>query len=403
MTTLSNRLKLVIDIRFCKGDSNFMKFNRRILILLSITVLIVLLNACNPSTSNNQTEPSKSIGENSKVQDNNIHAGLVKQWEYSGIRYQYKPILGENSIITYAENSLLKIDKETGEKNSEVFLNANYTGNFCIDDNIMASCNSDGILEAIDVNNGAILWDYGIPSQMYCKPVAKDDILYSVSTNGILFALDIKTGQELWEFNPDNGSFFNQYNSPVIIGDTLYFLPGQNSNLYAVDLATRKEKWHLGNLDLNEVFLSNVNSTIYAVSDDGITCAIGAEKGQLLWKKSLSGNGKNGNFFFAAIDKECLTIFSLDKHIYRIDLVNGDLALDYTYEGSGAIDDVTEIGNALFFTTDNDIVSIDKKGDNSKHYNLSIPIGGKIASDGNELYFTSTDGKLLKYKLTESR
>lgn len=388
-----------------------MKIHKYI-IIFAITFFVMALNGCNKSRSDNHvikgtqsvetpnTSNISSTPQNGNNKQESIkEVSLAKEWKYSGIKYQCKPVITEKSIIAVAENMLLKIDKETGNKDIEIFLNANYTGNFYFDNNIIASCNTQGILEVIDINSGNILWGYGIPTQIYCKPAVKDEILYAVSTNGILYAIDIKTGNELWELNPDNGTFFNQYNEPIIIGETLYFITGQNGRLYAVDLKTKQEKWHIKDLGLNEVYLKNVLNRIYAVSKDGIVCAIDAEEGMLIWKKDFGGNGKNSNFIFSAIDNECLTIFNLDKHIYRIDLFSGDLTLDYMYEGNGKISDVIEVVDTLFFVVDDDIKSIDLKGNNYKAFNLVIPMGGKISAEGNKLYVTSTDGKLYKYKL----
>lgn len=395
---------------------------KAISIIIAISV-IVSLSGCKNSASNNNTNqdfntpsvqdtnnssalPSdsqdfKSTAPNSpnNKDDTQNNITLSKVWEFEGIVPYYNPVVNGNNVIIFGENVMFNINKDTGEKNYESFLNFNYAVYFYTDSNIIAACNAKGFLEVTDINTGNLLWTYGIPHEMYCNPVTKDGVIYSVTTNGILHALDLATGDELWTLDPQNSSKFNQSNTPIIIGDTLYFIPGQEANLYAVDLKSQKEKWHIDNLGLNEVVLANKGDTIYAISDNGIVCAINTQQQKLIWKVNLYNDKKYKQLTFGSIDNDALTLFNKNNHIYRVDLETGNILFDYTYEGNGTITGVSQKDNTIFFTTGTDLASIDKSGHKFTTYGLGIPVDGNLAVNGDELYLTNSENKLFKYKI----
>ncbi len=136
---------------------------------------------------------------------------------------------------------------------------------------LFGSGNPDSTVYALNATTGALAWKYST----YCPPAEDWDVGAGVTTSapgvngfadgmayvegkdGILFALDLSTGAVVWQFNfggnsPSNPVATNTdaLSTPALSGTTLVF--GDAMGLYAVNAITGTQTWFVkGSGDIN--------------------------------------------------------------------------------------------------------------------------------------------------------
>ena len=143
------------------------------------------------------------------------------------------------------------------------------------------------------------------------------------SDAGLLYAVDAQRGELVWSHQLWNMAMVN----PIVLGNTVYVTtgnpyfnfsetlkfssgeratrgPGLNG-LYALDLATGKERWHLFTPGENMPTPVAANGVVYFASGDGFAYAVDADSGKVRWKtdvKAIDGMSSpllvDGRLFF---------------------------------------------------------------------------------------------------------
>jgi len=117
------------------------------------------------------------------------------------------------------------------------------------------------------------------------SPILNNGILFFGSDDSNLYALDSKTGKEKWKFKVGE---YIRVSSPMLSQGTLYF-GDDYGNLYALDSKTGKEKWKFesgGGIFSSPIFS---NGVIYFGSDDCHLYALDSETGEEKWKFETQG------------------------------------------------------------------------------------------------------------------
>ena len=201
---------------------------RRISILLSVTILAVFFTACKKNFSSDKPLPTSYYPSVVISSDNSVVFGIdpgtgLKNWQYSlphdtGIlATPFKP-----SVLIYHERAYV------------------------------TAVNSDTVYK-LNANTGALIAKLTVGPHvtvsypfhfftMVSTPIADGSMLYLATTNDTLYAIDTGTGATKWKFGvplSDNSAF---YASPVIYKDNIYVatigsgLPGaKNGHVYCVN------------------------------------------------------------------------------------------------------------------------------------------------------------------------
>lgn len=157
---------------------------------------------------------------------------------------------------------------------------------------VIFGSSADGIVRALDVDLGAVVWRFFTDGPVRFAPAAWRDRVFVVSDDGHLYALSLKDGQLLWKKRggPDHSSVLGNQRliskwpargGPVVVDDVVYFAagiwPSDGIFLYALDASSGKVLWC--NDDSGEIYMpqphggANAKSGIsaqgyLAVSDD---------------------------------------------------------------------------------------------------------------------------------------
>lgn len=87
----------------------------------------------------------------------------------------------------------------------------------------------NGLLFAIDLELGEVIWTFESGSWSLKAPSIADGVVYAGSGEGLLWALDHQTGQMLWEYQLDEG-----LSTPAVIHDGVIYV-GVTGHLFALE------------------------------------------------------------------------------------------------------------------------------------------------------------------------
>ncbi len=178
----------------------------------------------------------------------------------------------------------------------------------------------DGTVYALERGSGQLRWRYKtggpIIGGLALDPVSR--LLLVPSDDGRLYGLDAQEGtlRPGWPFRAGKGI----WSRPVIVGDTVYVgsLDGQ---VYALDIATGQERWHL---DLGAGVASDLalaDGLLLVGLTDRRLYAVDARAGSLAWKTPFRAD----NWFWAQPLPQGDVVYApnLDGRIYALALADG--------------------------------------------------------------------------------
>jgi outer membrane protein assembly factor BamB len=181
------------------------------------------------------------------------------------------------------------------------------------------------LIRSYDLATGELIWESGgMTMNVIPNPVYANGIVYIMSGfrgNALLaINLDLASGDItdseaiVWRYDEKETPYTP---SPLLYGDTLYFLRGNGGSLSCLDTATGQVHYTGQKLEgIKQTFVSPVgaNERVYITGQDGVTVVI--ERGSEF--KVLATNSLDDNFTAspAIVDKEIY--LRGHKNLYRI-------------------------------------------------------------------------------------
>ncbi len=197
-----------------------------------------------------------------------------------------------------------------------------------------------------------ILWRFKTNDAIEGTPAIVNGTVYIGSFDEHLYAIDLATGKEKWKFK---GGPFKAAVS--VRGDRVY--GGDiDGKLYCLDAATGKKHW---TYETDGEITSGANfageAILFGSSDEHLHCL--SKDGKLLWKFKIPGGPVNGS---PAVIGERTFVAGCDSALHVIDTAKGQelaaVELGGPVGATGAV-----VGNHLYVgTMDNQFTSIDWKG-----------------------------------------
>jgi outer membrane protein assembly factor BamB len=142
--------------------------------------------------------------------------------------------------------------------------------------------NMAGILQAVSMKNGRVLWRRRVGKRMASSPGIdpKRGVLVTTSMSGDVRVVSMETGRSLWRFYTGRAE-----PSPVIRGGLAYF-GAANGNVYALDLDKRRPRWvfHGGVKITGSPAL--VGKRLYVGDYAGRVMALDSRNGRRIWTGS---------------------------------------------------------------------------------------------------------------------
>lgn len=154
---------------------------------------------------------------------------------------------------------------------------------------------SDGKLDAIDINDGSLIWQRSIAYatgasdvekliDIDADPIVKDNIVYVASYQGYIGGISLSNGQFVWN---KSGSV---YKNMAIDNKTLYIVD-EKDVLWALDDASGRVKWKqtaLKHHGLTEPVL--MGNKLIVADKSGYLHALSIKNGELIGRTKLTGS-----------------------------------------------------------------------------------------------------------------
>jgi eukaryotic-like serine/threonine-protein kinase len=272
---------------------------------------------------------------------------------------------------------------------------------------------SDHFLYALDRNSGSEKWKFKTEGRVTSSPSISNGLVYFASYDGNFYAVDAATGAQKWKFAlPGERRFtathihgaspaaeampdpFDFYLSSAVVADGLVYFGSGDSNVYALDAATGKERWRFNNKGSWVIGSPAVrdDKVYFATSDTALLYALDAKTGVQIFSLSF----KTWPLFSSpAIAADRLYIGSHEGKLFAIDLKSQKLAWTFATDGAKK--------NGPTYT----------KPDGTPNYDLAfsdffyddmvsgvqkmMSVGSVLSSPviaGDTVYFGSTDGNI---------
>lgn len=181
---------------------------------------------------------------------------------------------------------------------------------------------------ALNTTDGSVQWKTTVAGEAISRPVVSDGLVLIHTSNGILQALDADNGEIKWTVNLDVPLLSLRGESAPATSLGAAFVGGDNGRVSAILLEQGQIIWQqnisqvsgateidrLSDVDSSPVIVDGV---VYAVAYNGSLAALDLRSGQLIWKQNL---GSVHNFI---VDGRYIYLVDQTDRISAIDRDNG--------------------------------------------------------------------------------
>lgn len=129
-----------------------------------------------------------------------------------------------------------------------------------------------------------LLWTFKAGDMIESTAAIVDNVVYLAALDGVLYAIDAQNGKSMWTYNTESSI----KSSPSYQNGVIYFGDGDGI-FHAVDIATRKMKWQFtteGEIISSANFLDD---KVLFGSYDGFLYCLNSNSGDLIWKYETEG------------------------------------------------------------------------------------------------------------------
>jgi eukaryotic-like serine/threonine-protein kinase len=190
-------------------------------------------------------------------------------------------------------------------------------------DGILYTGSGDGVLYALDVETGEIIWSTGGFGQLESTGAIAGDIIVSGGYSQLVRALNRNNGNLIWSYK----TCYLIQASPLIVQDTVIIATAQV--VYALDLQTGQVFWQVttGNENAFMGGPAYENGIIYTTSGKRLI-ALDGETGKEIWAVK-----KDQNFLGVAVGNQRVYVGNWDLCLYAFDQSTGEES--WKFKGNG--------------------------------------------------------------------
>ena len=151
----------------------------------------------------------------------------------------------------------------------------------------------DGVLHAISAN-GSAAWKFATGKPIKARPAVIGDAVYVASDSGYLYKLDKARGKQRWRARIGTGSparipptqeksRWDRYGSSVVADDERLYVASRDKNLYALDIATGRQRWRITANDMMTATPVRYRDLLLFAAFDGKVQAVTVQDGKVRW------------------------------------------------------------------------------------------------------------------------
>ena len=220
---------------------------------------------------------------------------------------------------SYAVNQTYKNVKTLWQFND----NSDIGSGVALTKNLVIASNSNGLIYALNLNNGKKVWHYPTKGKIYSTPAVENNLVVVASTDNNIYCLNASNGKLVWKFETQKPIVANP-----LIKNGIVFIGAGDGHFRALNLQTGKLKWDFdgvkGFVVTRPLFYQD---KIYFGSWGTEFYALNAATGALVWKWN---NGSANRMFSPAACYPVATdgkvfIVAPDRYMTVFDAGNGNV------------------------------------------------------------------------------
>lgn len=251
------------------------------------------------------------------------------------------PYAYENLVYVGDSNAnVVALDKQTGKQQWSVTLSSEVLSKPIVSDDMLVVRTADGSLFALDAQTGAQRWvfDRSMPVLTLrgtSDPIINSGVVYAGLDNGKLVALDVTNGAVIWENQVAIGRGRSEVEriididgTPVLQGEKIY-VSSYRAKLGAYSIRDGREFWSRDISSYSGPYLDN--DTILIADDDSNIWAVNSDNGASIWKQSdlVGRNTSKPNVY-----SDYAIIGDYEGYLHFIDKVTGEIVARIELFGS---------------------------------------------------------------------
>jgi len=144
--------------------------------------------------------------------------------------------------------------------------------------NILLVGSVDGTIKAVKLDGSGVAWEIKMDGALEGAPVIYGNVFIFGDTNGGVYLFDASSQKNIWKTKIDGRIF----SSPVIVNKTI-FVSSENGGIYLLDINTGSEIWHSSIDDSIYTWPTVSEGEIFLAGDKGLLYCIDIKDGDIKW------------------------------------------------------------------------------------------------------------------------
>ncbi|MEA2675184.1 MAG: hypothetical protein QOI92_2376 [Chloroflexota bacterium] len=214
-------------------------------------------------------------------------------WQHAFPPSHFLPILANGLVIAGAgDGTVLAVDARSGVERWH-FQAAGPVGASAGAANGLVFVGDTQSVFALDAATGTQKWVAAVPSDE-SRPIVVDGIVYSGAISGVV-GLDAGSGNVVWQWHGPDGIAATV--GPVV--DGVAYISASDGRLYAIDVKTSQERWHVQSIAKTLGYAEVVGDTVYVGTTQqdapqlvGELYAIDRASGAVRWRFRTPSGGQ---------------------------------------------------------------------------------------------------------------
>jgi outer membrane protein assembly factor BamB len=217
----------------------------------------------------------------------------TQAWQHPLGPSHFLPILVDGLVIAGAKDgTVLAVDARTGQQRWQ-FKAGGPVGNSAAAANGLVFVGDTHSVFGLDAATGIQKWVAEVPSKE-SRPVVVDGVVYTASIGGVV-GLDGATGTKVWQWTGPK----DVAATVGPIADGVAYVMAGDGRLYAIDIKSSTERWHVQTISTNVGYAEVVGKTVYVATTgqdvpgpEGELYAIERASGAIRWRFRTPSGGQ---------------------------------------------------------------------------------------------------------------
>ncbi len=197
--------------------------------------------------------------------------------------------LAKNLVIASNSNGLIyALDLENGKMKWQYATKGKIYSTPAVENNLVVVASTDDNIYCLNAITGKLVWKLETQKPIVANPLIKNGIVFIGASDGHFRALNLQTGKLKWDFDGVKGFVVTQ---PLFYKDKIYF-GSWGTEFYALNAQTGSLVWKWNNGSANRMFSPAAcypvatDGKIFIVAPDRFMTVLDAENGNMIWRKS---------------------------------------------------------------------------------------------------------------------